>query len=436
MLFLEYQKMVARLRMKNLYKLLGLVLLCFVCSSTLTNAQERCQTVDVYRQAQIIKSNLPGGLAFERQLARLTQNAALRAADDTSIYRIPVVFHIIHKGESIGTGLNVSDAIVRNQLRVLNEDFRKKLGTPGYNNDPRGADTKIEFSLAVLAPDGTTTTGINRYLGRTTPYSIGDNTEIKSFAFWNACQYVNIWVCNLEGSYLGYSTFPSLAGFPISIGAPYPEGVVLDYATLPGVSQTGRYNKGRSATHEIGHYLGLVHLWGDQGSCSGDDYCNDTPVQEDAINGCPTTATVCSGHGPPMIPNYLNYTDDACMNIFTTDQVGRMRVIMNHAENRPCLRTSPALVDVVEPVKLRFRFQLFPNPSNGEFSISDDSARPGKPTKIWVVDILGRRIFNGVLTGGPTKINLRTVKAGVYYIQHDNGDAQGTLRVIVHGEKN
>ena len=395
-------------------------------------AQQRCQTLEMYKLAGVDKSKLPGGTAFERQLAQLTQNATLRTADDTSVYRIPVVFHVIHKGEPIGSGTNISNAVIQAQIRVLNEDYRRLTGTPGSNNDPRSDDAKIEFTLAGIAPGGAATTGINRFAGRGTPYGLGDNDAIKAVANWPPAQYLNIWICDLEGNYLGFSTFPELQGLGLtSNGAPYPEGIVIDYATLPGVSATGRYNAGRTATHEIGHYLGLVHVWGDMGSCLGDDFCNDTPIQQDAINGCPTNSTVCTGQPAPMVPNYLNYTDDRCMNIFTHDQIGRMRVVINHAENRGSLRTSPGLTNVLPPEVTRFRFNLYPNPSTGRFTIRDDSARNGQPTVVTITDVVGRQIYNQTLVEDLTGVNLGSLKPGLYFVQHNNGTDQGTLRLLM-----
>ncbi|MCS7188609.1 MAG: M43 family zinc metalloprotease [Bacteroidia bacterium] len=283
------------------------------------------------------------------------------------VYRIPVVVHVIHNGEPLGTGSNIPDQNILDQIAVLNEDFRRMWNTPGWNNHPRGADARIEFVLAKRAPNGASTTGIVRWNRNTMgwnapPYNMGymDGT-IKPATVWDPSRYFNIWVADLAGGLLGYAQFPSASGI---LGMPGDEGmgpctqatntdgVVVTYRSFGSArkSSTGLaapYHLGRTTTHEVGHWLGLRHTWGDNataGDCTPDDFCDDTPDCADPHYGCSVNPPSCVPGVRRMIENYMDYSDDACMNIFTLDQVLRMRVVIEYSPLRRSLITSPALV--------------------------------------------------------------------------------------------
>lgn len=300
------------------------------------------------------------------------------------VYQIPVVVHVIHNGEAVGSGTNVSTAAIQSQIDVLNEDFRKILGSNGHNTDPVGADTQIEFCLAQRRPDGSAfpagSTGINR-INRTTagftapPYSTGyiDGT-IKAYTYnnnvptatrgWDPAKYMNIWLCNISGGILGYAQFPEtpIGGMGCGNQADGTDGVVFLYNSIGKSAVTGfagPYNEGRTATHEVGHWLGLRHIWGD-GGCTVDDFCNDTPEAGSANYGCPTGTNSCTGSpGNDMINNYMDYTDDLCMDIFTNDQKARMRTVLESSPLRVSLINSDAcilpnandasIIDVINP---------------------------------------------------------------------------------------
>lgn len=283
------------------------------------------------------------------------------------VYRIPVVVHVIHNGEAIGTGRNIPDQNIYDQIAVLNEDFRRIPNTPGWNNDPRGADTRIEFVLAKRDPNGNPTTGIVRWNRNTMgwnapPYNMTymDGT-IKPATQWDPTRYFNIWVADLSGGLLGYAQFPAASGLlglpgdqgmgPCEPGA-NTDGVVILYTAFGSAqkSSTGLnppYHLGRTTTHEVGHWLGLRHTWGDNvtaGDCTPDDFCDDTPDCADALYNCASNPPSCVPGVRRMIENYMDYSDDACMNIFTLDQALRMRVVLEYCPRRRSLITSPALV--------------------------------------------------------------------------------------------
>ncbi len=263
------------------------------------------------------------------------------------VYIIPVVFHIVHDGDALGTGDNISNALIQSQLETLNDDFRKRAGTNGFNTHPAGADTKIEFRLAQRRPNGTAfpEPGVNRINRNTAGFTAPPYTtnyvdaNIKPYTTttqgYDGSVYMSYWSVPLSGGILGYAQFPqtTLSGMDCNPQSTVTDGVVMATNTVGGetVPSSGApYNLGRTATHEIGHWLGLRHIWGD-GGCGVDDFCADTPTAAASNGGCPTGVNSCidtPGDAPDMIENYMDYTTDACMNIFTNDQKIRMRTIL------------------------------------------------------------------------------------------------------------
>jgi len=238
-----------------------------------------------------------------------------------SIITIPVVVHVVYNTSTE----NISTSQIQSQIDVLNEDFRRL--NADASNTPAGflpvaADCEIEFCLASVDPNGNSTTGITRT--STSQSSFGTNDGVKysssgGIDAWNTSEYLNIWVCDISGGILGYAQFP---GGPAS-----SDGVVCDYAYFGNTgTATPPYNLGRTATHEVGHWLNLRHIWGD--SNCGNDYCNDTPTQSSSNYGCPSypSTSSCSGNGSygDMFMNYMDYTNDNCMNMFSLDQKTRM----------------------------------------------------------------------------------------------------------------
>jgi|ETNmetMinimDraft_26_1059896.scaffolds.fasta_scaffold08511_2 hypothetical protein len=247
-------------------------------------------------------------------------------SSSSTILTIPVVVHVVY----YNSNENISTAQVQSQIDILNEDFRR-LNTDASNTPSAfqsvAADCEIEFCLATTDPNGNTTTGITRTSTSQSSFSTNDNVMFTSSGginAWNTSEYLNIWVCDLGGGLLGYAQFPG--------GNSNTDGVVCDYAYFGNTgTATSPYHLGRTATHEVGHYLNLWHIWG-SGSC-GNDYCNDTPTQQSSNSGCPSfpSTSSCSGNGSngDMFMNYMDYTYDACMNIFTQDQKTRMIAAIN-----------------------------------------------------------------------------------------------------------
>ncbi len=387
-----------------------------------TKAQERCasqELLQIVPAAQ--RAYMPGGKLFEKQL-RLEREASRTTDDDTAIYRVPVVVHVVHKGEQVGTGSNISMRVIESQIRKPN--------TNGFNTNPAGADTRIEFVLATCDSNGNPSTGVNRVLGSQQIWSLGDDAALKTSSMWPKDRYVNIWVCDVETPYLGYSTFPQVTGIPMGqMPGSYIDGVVIDYSAF-GQVPNGNYNLGRTATHELGHYLGLVHVWGDIGGCSGDDFCNDTPIQEGQINFCPTTPpTPCPGQATPMIENYLQYTYDRCMRVFTNDQTYRMRYVLRNSAPRRMLRDSMRVcitpVDPTVPAKISILFSA----DRKAFVLEDQSVDSTSPAHLRVYSVDGRLIYEGT-TQSRTMLVPLPGTMGMYLVKFERGKTRAVIRAV------
>ena len=349
------------LKIKLMKHLCLLAVLCAVMMTTYAQnritSQEiiRCYTTeaDEIRRAQ--NPNIGTLDDFERWLAPLVIQHEENASAQRAVTTIPIIFHIIHNGGSD----NISATYVNAQINQLNEDFRK-IGD-GSNNHPDGADSEIEFCAATVDENGNTLAepGINRVSRSaagfsTPPYSQSYyESTIKPNTIWDATQYCNVWVSDLSGGLLGYAQFPeasSLPGIGTGNGGANTDGVVILYSSVGSVATPhplgGVYDAGRTLTHELGHWLGLRHIWGD-GGCSVDDYCDDTPRASGSTSGCPSNQNTCddtnyglSTDPNDMVENYMDYSYDACMNIFTTDQKTRMQIVMSSSVRRASLATS------------------------------------------------------------------------------------------------
>lgn len=310
----------------------------FIFSSCLfgfAQPQRVCHTVP--HHAQLVNEN-PG---FEQRLHRIDIDSELGVK---SIHRmasyeeivIPVVVHVVYSNSS----QNISDAQIKSQIRVLNEDFGgtgDRSGIPARFRAVAAKKTGVRFQLASVDPQGNPTTGITRT--RTGKFSFSSyENDVKSATTggknpWPTYHYLNIWVCNLSMGVLGYSQFP---GGPVKT-----DGVVIGYRYF-GRGHAGLvppFNRGRTATHEIGHWLNLRHIWGD-GPCAN-DLVEDTPYCEAPNQGCAKEKFSCNSWD--MNTNFMDYTDDACMNMFTRGQAERMRTLFLPRGARERIRNSPGL---------------------------------------------------------------------------------------------
>ena len=313
----------------------------------------RCATTEYEEFLQEKNPKRMNNTQFEAWIAPLIQNqATMRTSQTNAIITIPVVVHVIYNGQAVGTAPNISDVQVESQITVLNQDFRRMVGTPGFNSNAVGADTEIQFVLAKQDPNGNPTNGIDRVSFCKDSWTNFDiETILKPATIWDSTQYLNLWTVQFESTdLLGYAQFPDgsgLSGIGSSGGNANTDGVVVRYNAFGSGSGASYilkapYNKGRTTTHELGHWLGLIHIWGEGSSCTTNtDYCADTPVAKDPNYGCPTGTNSCTlKAGDDMIENYMDYTNDSCMNIFTLNQKSRMATVMANSPRRTSLTTS------------------------------------------------------------------------------------------------
>lgn len=256
----------------------------------------------------------------------MTEGAVGRAGTVT----VPVVVHVVY-----GTPVqNISDAQIQSQIDVLNIDYRAR--NPDRTKVPAVwsglvADANVQFTLATTDPEGSPTNGITRT--QTTVSSFSTNEGVKSAATggadpWPSNKYLNMWVCNLGGGLLGYAQFPG--------GPPPTDGVAILYTAFGTIgTATAPFNLGRTATHEIGHWLDLIHIWGDKLDCTGTDLVTDTPNQQAPNYGKPTFPHLSCGNGPngDMFMNYMDYVDDDSMVMFTQGQIVRVRATLDGPRN-------------------------------------------------------------------------------------------------------
>ncbi len=295
---------------------------------------------------------------FSTKVEEYKKNQGINKTEAT--YTIPVIVHILHNGDAAGVNENITAAQVQSQITVLNNDYGGTgAGTvPSVFQAAKAGNTGVQFCLAVKDVNGAALAepGIERinwsskgWPNPATQSSSGlqssfDGT-IKPASIWDPTKYLNIWICDAAASgLLGYASFPAATGLTGLTGVENSQtcGVVIAYDSFGTIGKASApYNGGRTATHEIGHWLGLRHIWGD-GNCLT-DYCSDTPPAQTSNFGCPTHPFhlgTCSGNTTgEMFMNYMDYTDDGCMSLFTGDQKTRIQTAMANGTYRKLLGT-------------------------------------------------------------------------------------------------
>jgi predicted Zn-dependent protease len=362
---------------------------------------------------------------------------------DSALITIPVVFHVVYNTAA----QNIHDSIVYSQLDVLNNDYRRTNADTVNTRavfDSIAVDTRIEFCLANVDPQGNFTTGINRVQTSTTSFATSPlDNAVKSTSAggvdpWPTDQYFNIWICDMyflgNPLVLGYAQFPGEDSIT--------DGVVLTYQHTgyrPWDASASPANLGRTASHEVGHWLGLRHIWGD-GDCDSIDYVYDTPNAVAASQQiCTLTNNTCddssdpywNGFDPPdMLENYMDYSTDACMNMFSQGQSDRMWSFINTA--RASLLTSTKCDGAVglEENSAAASMVVYPNPSNNQFTIE----WPGEVSfeNIEMIDLLGKVMMSEDVRNnyGKHVLTVNHLEEGIYFIRLRNGKQVITARVI------
>ncbi|MFN3529881.1 MAG: M43 family zinc metalloprotease [Bacteroidia bacterium] len=387
-------------------------------------AQEviRCYTTEMQQQMREQGLLQETDEQFERWLAERLQGHQLPESGDLVI---PVVVHIIYQQPS--NPWNISDAQVISQIDVLNEDFLRL--NPDTTNTPTvfqsvAVNTGISFCLAQRDPQGNPTTGIIRhqFTQASSWSSTTMNNTIKPATIWDPTRYMNVWVANLSGGLLGYAQFPTGSGLPGLSGGnnANTDGIVVLYSSVgrpPFNPFNNVYNLGRTATHEVGHYLGLRHIWGD-GNCSADDFCDDTPRASSSNFGCPTRNSCNDINFPPFpavdlpdqVENYMDYSNDACMNLFTANQRDRMVTVLMNSPRRASLVTANSCLAAIIRPQANFAQSADTICSGASVSFTDLSAN--SPVQ-WLWQFPGGVPATDT-TANPT--NIRYDSVGVYSI--------------------
>ena len=372
-----------------------LFILIILLSTSTMFAQERCGTT---QYLQMLENSKPEIATKRAKLEKDIQKWIKENPDyqQKTIITIPVVVHIVYASPQ----QNITDAQVQSQIDVLNKDYRRTnidvIMTPSVWQSI-AADCEIEFCLTSTDPNGNNTNGITRTQTSQSSFSMqGDPVKDASSGgkdAWPNDDYLNIWVCNLGSSLLGYATPPFG-----NIGS--DDGVVIgyNYFGTQGTVQSP-YNKGRTTTHEVGHWLNLEHLWGSGWGSCGNDNVNDTPTQKEENYGCqafPHNANSCNttNSNGDMFMNYMDYSNDGCMNMFTQGQKTRMIAAINQS-----------------------RQNLLNHNLCGSGTTFIDEVNTTERTLIKIVDVLGKEVTN----------SLQFNKA-LFYI-FDDGSVEKKIRI-------
>ena len=304
---------------------------CFLFSMSLffiamisANAQRQCGSMEYLEQQMQENPERIKDLKKVESYTRHFEGQAL----ERQVVTIPVVVHVVYRTSTE----NISDAQIQSQLDVLNDDFRR-LNSDATNNWSQAADSEIEFCLATVDPNGNATTGITRTSTSVNGFGTNDSVKFTSSGgkdAWPRDSYLNFWVCNIGGGILGYAQFPG--------GPANTDGVVNGYQYTGTIgTASSPFDLGRTATHEVGHWLNLRHIWGD-GGCGVDDFVTDTPQSDAANYGCASGHSSCGS--VDMVENYMDYSDDSCMNLFTEGQKTRMQALFGPGGSRVSLLSS------------------------------------------------------------------------------------------------
>jgi hypothetical protein len=371
-------------------------------------------------------------------------DGTVRDTVPNEVINIPIVVHVVFNT----SGQNISDAQILSQIKVLNEDYRLRNATAA--NIPAAfksfaADTRLNFCLAKVDPTGHETNGIIRKY-TTTPYFTDESMKYSSQGgdnAWDCKKYLNIWVCYIFGRSLGFSSLPG--------GPADKDGVVINYDVFGNVgSLRSEFNMGRTATHEIGHWLGLKHLWGDE-DCGSDDV-DDTPRQRFSNYYCPSFphATTCSPNADgDMFMDFMDFTDDACMSMFTQGQKMKMRSLFakNGSRNSflnsfacdaslatagPLPKDTTTTTAPAQVVKAQTpaAIQVFPNPANDYININALENVNLKGQTITLISTTGRVMMQQILQSNTSKINVSRFTPGIYVLQIGQGADRKMFKII------
>ena len=399
---------------------------------------KRCGTMEYLARQMAADPSVKTRMDAVEEMTREFESQSSGMRTSSTVVTIPVVFHVLYKTAS----QNISDARIFDQINTLNKDYAlmnaDTVNIPAAFR-PMAANTNIQFCLAHQDTNGAYTSGIIRKSVTATGFDPISNDNVKFSSSggdnaWDRNSYLNVWVCNFTGasnSIIGISQFPGQTAST--------DGCVILYTTIGGENYHGTeqfYNLGRTLTHEVGHWLNLRHIWGDDGgTCTGSDFVSDTPNQASENYGCVSFPHVSCSNGPngDMFMNYMDYGNDNCLNMFTTGQGTRMNAALNGP--RLAIKNSTKCDDLtqVSNPSGRFPFSIYPNPNTGEFVLSSEIADQGDVT-VTITNLLGEIIYSRKFHGLSylvQKFDLGNQPNGIYLVEMRSESAISTGKVAV-----
>lgn len=440
-----------------------------------------CGSYDVMEH---LDDHHPGFLNSSNSMMQQIQNVVenqIQAKGPTDLYTIPVVFHVVYNDPTE----NLHDSVLLNQLNMLNECFRRqnvdKINTRSEFL-PYVGDAGIAFKLAEVDPDGNPTTGITRtstsisHFGGVLPYGQGQNQQIADWvndslyynyfrltqdslggsSAWNTDEYVNVWIGDLRIFEPQFNNFEEIVfmalGIPPVGHVNFPntgieeiqamgDGILIHYVNVgsnnpntypaPYNAYNGLANGGKTLVHEMGHYLGLRHIWGD-GNCSADDFVSDTPLAASQSNyDCNFNLNSCVDDIdgvdlPNMVENYMDYSSNDCQNSFTLGQIGVMRVVLEDYRTNLAEVSSMVATEEVGTVQIT----LYPNPTAGSFTLSGLQAN----STVQIFSLDGKLVFSkAFIKEGNAEIELKQT-AGAYLVHVTNTNGYTQIKRVVISE--
>lgn len=375
----------------------------------LVRAQLRCAGADYEMQLKQVTPALSEKINLIETRIRAGVESGEWQRTPAGTLVIPVVFHNLYHQPTE----KITNEQVQAQLKTLNDCFRMRNADTVNTRSvfkSFAADCEIEFRLAISDPKRRATSGITRTYTPIQSWKMGDDmksAEKMGVDGWDSRYYLNIWVCKME----------RFAGFTSVLGSdPKLDGIVLDLGAIGGGQKT--------LVHEVGHWLGLKHLWGDE--YCGDDGVSDTPKQASYTMGCPNTVRITCGNNPTgdMYNNYMDFTNDACMTMFTEGQKRRMRSLLAAGGLRSTLMNSNGLklpliaeMPAVQEDPTWLEPKLYPNPAQTflQLDLSYDRRWVGQSFRI--IDLQGRIRIQGTFTSMIQRMELGGLEKGYYLLE-------------------